>query len=642
MRKLFLLLSVLLIASISFGQGKRIDTYHINLKGDLVGLNTGLELYPILMKNSAGTTIFRVDSNGTVTNTGTSDLTITNTAAAGDKAINAAITQNSTALTGNLIGAGIVATNGTSSGVTSGVIYGIEAKARAATSGNVGAAISRLDGVYSSVDVKNKTATTIRAFEASLDGGAGGASTEAVAFEAFNNSSATQTSSYAFSANGGTAGGHKAYTADMRLQNGALINNSSTSLLTITEATVAIAGALTSTGGIDIGTSQSLTGTTGITIGSGTATTAITSSDWAIDATGAATGMGAITSNGAITGTSFIAPTYDVTGATGITFGSADVTAFTFSGISETLVLTPSADTWTLTTTSGATAIAFSGLNFTGVGTIGSGKVSSTGGVDLGTSQALTGTTAITVGSGTAVTNIISSGSVSVVGAINSAIAGGTNVVSAGLLGGGGTSTAATQTLGAAGGKGFSYYLSSTSSTASDVLTGYYMCMNYGATGGAGAAPSGDVIRGRAYLMGDASGATMLSGGNFTTELEATTASNTGLTMGLKGNLVLPAGVMTNAGTYHGIQAELFLSAASTDPRAYTIISPLSVCVSGTAPTDAAQLSNVAMIDFNVPANELGDALLIDDASSANTVGAKLKIRVNGTTYWVMLADSHD
>jgi hypothetical protein len=181
-----------------------------------------------------------------IATTGTIDNVVTNSAAAGDKGINEAITQVAgTALTGNLIGAGIVATNGTTTAPT-GVVYGIEAKARAATSANAGGAtIGRLTGVYASVDAKTKTATTMRAFEASLDGGAGGASTEAVAFEAFNNSSATQTSSYAFSANGGTAGGHKAYTADMRLQNGALVNNSSATQLTITENNVDVDGALT-------------------------------------------------------------------------------------------------------------------------------------------------------------------------------------------------------------------------------------------------------------------------------------------------------------------------------------------------------------------------------------------------------------
>jgi len=161
---------------------------------------------------------------GAIVTDGTFDNVVINSAAGGDKGINESITQVAgTALTGNLIGAGIVATNGTTTAPT-GVIYGIEAKARAANSAGEGGAVTgRLTGVYASVDVKAKEGTTIRAFEASLDGAAGGTSTEAVAFEAFNNSSATQTSSYAFSANGGTSAGHKAYTADVRLSSGAFI-----------------------------------------------------------------------------------------------------------------------------------------------------------------------------------------------------------------------------------------------------------------------------------------------------------------------------------------------------------------------------------------------------------------------------------
>jgi hypothetical protein len=58
------------------------------------------------------------------------------------------------------------------------------------------------------------------------------------------------------------------------------------------------AGQIKSANGVDLGTSKALTGTTAITIGSGTATTAITSSDWAIGATGIATGLGNITSDG--------------------------------------------------------------------------------------------------------------------------------------------------------------------------------------------------------------------------------------------------------------------------------------------------------------------------------------------------------
>ena len=88
-------------------------------------------------------------------------------------------------------------------------------------------------------------------------------------------------------------------------------------------------------------------------------------------------------SGAAITGTSVISPLYDATGAVGITIGSEDITALTFSGISEDLLWTPSTNTWTLSTSTGVTAIAVGGLNLTGVGTIGSGKISSTGGISL-------------------------------------------------------------------------------------------------------------------------------------------------------------------------------------------------------------------------------------------------------------------
>jgi len=176
-----------------------------------------------------------IASASALTTNGVIDQTIVDIAAGGDKAVNTSITQGSSALTGNLIAGAFVATNGTAA-AADGVIYGIEAKARAATSGGTGNTIGRLTGVYASVDAKVKTATTMRAFEASLDGAAGGTSTEAVAFEAFNNSSSTQTASYAFSANGGTASGHKVYTADMRMQNGALIDNAVDGVLEINEA----------------------------------------------------------------------------------------------------------------------------------------------------------------------------------------------------------------------------------------------------------------------------------------------------------------------------------------------------------------------------------------------------------------------
>lgn len=449
------ILAVFVVAAFSQTANPRIARITWNKEMDYIKNGQ----FTMTYKTLTSPTITGPTFSGAMTTTGVFDQTITGIAAAGDKAVNSSITVGSSALTGNLISGAFVATNGTAA-AASGVIYGIEAKARAATSAGVGNTIGRLTGVYASVDAKAKEATTMRAFEASLDGAAGGTSTEAVAFEAFNNSSATQTASYAFSANGGTASGHKAYTADIRMQNGELIQNAT-------------------------------------------------------------------------------------------------------------------------------------------------------------------------------------DGAICVVGALNHAIAGGTPVVSAGKLGGAGTSTSAYQTIGAAGGKAFSFYLSSTSTTATDEVTGYYLNMNYG-TSGSSAAPSGDAMRGRAYLVGDASGGTAITGGAFTVELAATTASNTGLTAGLRGNLVLPDGVMTNAGTYYGTMAEIYLSGAAVNTDAYTKISPLSVNLSGTAPTSAAQLVKVSAIDFNFPTNMVGDGLIMDDASSDNTVGAKLKIMVNGTYYWVMLADSHN
>jgi len=65
---------------------------------------------------------------------------------------------------------------------------------------------------------------------------------------------------------------------------------------------VEVGAQLRATSGVDLGTSQALTGTTALTIGDNNQTVAINSSDWDIDATGIATGMGNITSNGTIEG----------------------------------------------------------------------------------------------------------------------------------------------------------------------------------------------------------------------------------------------------------------------------------------------------------------------------------------------------
>lgn len=100
-----------------------------------------------------------------------------------------------------------------------------------------------LRGVYTSVDAKDNLVTTARAFEASLDGLPGSTITEAVGIELMNNSSGAQTNSYGLSINGGTASGHKAYTRDIRLQNGELIDNA-------TDGTIAFSGIIAANGGL--------------------------------------------------------------------------------------------------------------------------------------------------------------------------------------------------------------------------------------------------------------------------------------------------------------------------------------------------------------------------------------------------------
>jgi len=58
-----IVLFVILVAA------NRFDAYHINLKGDLVGVNTALKNYPLLLENKDATLFFRVDSAGTVKGT---------------------------------------------------------------------------------------------------------------------------------------------------------------------------------------------------------------------------------------------------------------------------------------------------------------------------------------------------------------------------------------------------------------------------------------------------------------------------------------------------------------------------------------------------------------------------------------------
>lgn len=86
----------------------------------------------------------------------------------------------------------------------------------------------------------------------------------------------------------------------------------STTAITSTDWAISATGAATGLGaitadglitgaGVDIGTSKAIVGTTAMTVGNGNQTIAINSSDWDIGATGVATGLGNITSDGKIT-----------------------------------------------------------------------------------------------------------------------------------------------------------------------------------------------------------------------------------------------------------------------------------------------------------------------------------------------------
>lgn len=59
----------LVVILILFVAADRADYYHINLKGDLVGVNTALKNYPLYLKNKDANLIFRVDSSGAIKGT---------------------------------------------------------------------------------------------------------------------------------------------------------------------------------------------------------------------------------------------------------------------------------------------------------------------------------------------------------------------------------------------------------------------------------------------------------------------------------------------------------------------------------------------------------------------------------------------
>ena len=179
--------------------------------------------------------ITMVPTGGAVEVTGQLDVSKTSATAGGTFGISADITQiTGVGLTGTLRGIYVTATNGDT--VATGTVRGAQIVARTATAGNVGNTVALLQGIYLEADAKNKQATTLRGLEISLDGLVGGSSTLAQGIVIFNNSSATQTSSYALDVNGGTATGHKAFTADIRLQTGATIGNATSGIVAISDA----------------------------------------------------------------------------------------------------------------------------------------------------------------------------------------------------------------------------------------------------------------------------------------------------------------------------------------------------------------------------------------------------------------------
>lgn len=159
----------------------------------------------------------------------TSDLVYTTSASGGYFLYGNIQQHDSLALTGNLRGAYFVATNGQTA--ATGTIRGIECKARAATSSNVGANVATLEGAYINADAKTKDVTLMRGAQIVLDGAAGGTTTTAIGLEINNNASNTQTTSYAISINEGSPSGKHAFTGDIRLQNGAIISNATSGKL---------------------------------------------------------------------------------------------------------------------------------------------------------------------------------------------------------------------------------------------------------------------------------------------------------------------------------------------------------------------------------------------------------------------------
>jgi hypothetical protein len=174
--------------------------------------------------------------DGAFTLNNTLDIAKTFTGATGDHALDVRPTQGSTALTGTLDGIYIRATAGDTG--KAGTIRGAEIGARVAEDAGAADGAAVVTGGYFWADTKTENAVKLRGLEVSLDGAAGGTSTLASGLVIFNNSSATQTTSVGVDINEGSASGRKAFTYDVRMQNGETIDNATNGTVQVTSGVV--------------------------------------------------------------------------------------------------------------------------------------------------------------------------------------------------------------------------------------------------------------------------------------------------------------------------------------------------------------------------------------------------------------------
>lgn len=110
---------------------------------------------------------------------------------------------------------------------------------------------------------------------------------------------------------------------------------------------------------------------------------------------------GAVTSTGTITATGV----FDVVGAASLTLGSADVTSWILSGMSEVLTVTPSADLVTVTTSTGVVTFDFGTINLaTDALDLSDGDIANVGDLDVDTISDNTGAGISIVSAGGTVT----------------------------------------------------------------------------------------------------------------------------------------------------------------------------------------------------------------------------------------------